>query len=545
MKYLTLFLGLVLSFTAGASGPATNTQLSVKNYVTIGKLSAADSKAALDIVSITKGILPPRLTTAQKAAIGSPPEALTLYDSDLHALAYHNGTAWQQMATLAGTETFTNKTLTTPTINGATFTGAIGLGVSASRMLATDTFGNLATSVATAAEGAQLSGVTSALCGISQSCTLTNKTLTSPSITSPSMSGSVGIGTTTAGAVVADGSGILSISTGLPFTGAAGIGTTAGMMYYSDGSKLVGISGTNGQVPISNGSGVVTFGTVSATITSYPPSVQVLTSGTAYNKDYTFVISSGNATAGDTYTNNGVTFTINGTVASATQVVGHGSGPPASSGTLTRTSGTGDATLTFSAFVSPLYLYGECWSGGGGGGGGGTAGAAGGGGAGGNTTFGSNVTATGPAAGSAGHSGGAIGSVTISSPAINMGSSPGGFGGGFTANNSVGIFGTGAMGSTTCGNGGVGIGFANSTGNGAAANSGAGGGAGGHNNVATSLYTGAGGTSGSCARFVIPNPAASYTYALGTGGGGGTASGNGYAGGAGGSGGCRIRAHYQ
>jgi hypothetical protein len=118
-----------------------------------------------------------------------------------------------------------------------------------------------------------------------------------------------------------------------------------------------------------------------------PITIRRLTSGTTYNKNYSFVITSGSATVGATYTNNAVTFTVYATVASATLVVMSGSGPPASSGTLTKSAGTGDATLTFTQVLAPIYLIVELVGGGGGGGGAATAssasGCAGGGGGGG------------------------------------------------------------------------------------------------------------------------------------------------------------------
>lgn len=71
---------------------------------------------------------------------------------------------------------------------------------------------------------------------------------------------------------------------------------------------------------------------------------------------YTFTVSSASATAGATYTNNGVTFTVESTIASATTLVAYGTGVPAASGTLTKASGTGDATITFSAVSTVIYV---------------------------------------------------------------------------------------------------------------------------------------------------------------------------------------------
>ena len=65
----------------------------------------------------------------------------------------------------------------------------------------------------------------------------------------------------------------------------------------------------------------------------------------------TFTVSAANATVGATYTNNGQTFTVDATIAGATtlKTTMPTSLRPTASGTLTKASGTGDATITFSA----------------------------------------------------------------------------------------------------------------------------------------------------------------------------------------------------
>jgi hypothetical protein len=75
------------------------------------------------------------------------------------------------------------------------------------------------------------------------------------------------------------------------------------------------------------------------------------------------------------------------------------------------------------------------------------------------------------------------------------------------------------------------------------ANSGAGG-AGGGVSVTTSAQAGAGGGAGAFCRFIISNPATSYTYAVGAAGTAGTAGASGAAGGAGGSGFILVIEHY-
>jgi hypothetical protein len=62
-------------------------------------------------------------------------------------------------------------------------------------------------------------------------------------------------------------------------------------------------------------------------------------------------------TAGATYTNNSVTYTVVSAsiTAGSGTVTTTGSGAPLTSGTLTKASGTGDASITFSAFLPTSY----------------------------------------------------------------------------------------------------------------------------------------------------------------------------------------------
>ena len=52
------------------------------------------ASAQLDVSSTTKGMLAPRMTTAQRNAIASPAKGLLVYDTDLNALYHHNGAGW-------------------------------------------------------------------------------------------------------------------------------------------------------------------------------------------------------------------------------------------------------------------------------------------------------------------------------------------------------------------------------------------------------------------------------------------------------------------
>jgi hypothetical protein len=61
--------------------------------------STPEPSSALDISSTTKGILAPRLTTAEKMAITAPAESLLVYDTDENAFYYFNTSipAWVKM----------------------------------------------------------------------------------------------------------------------------------------------------------------------------------------------------------------------------------------------------------------------------------------------------------------------------------------------------------------------------------------------------------------------------------------------------------------
>ncbi len=84
------------------------------------------------------------------------------------------------------------------------------------------------------------------------------------------------------------------------------------------------------------------------TVTNSVPAVSGNAGVALANGQYYFTITSGNATVGATYTNNAQTFTVVNTIAAQTKLVCTGTGAPAASGTLTKSAGTGDATITFS-----------------------------------------------------------------------------------------------------------------------------------------------------------------------------------------------------
>ncbi len=266
--------------------------------------------------------------------------------------------------------------------------------------------------------------------------------------------------------------------------------------------------------------------------------------------NYSFTISSGSATVGATYTNNGQTFTVLQTVASGVLLFASGTGTPAASGTLTKSAGTGDATITFSLFngcyvlpASVSFIEVTVQGGGGGGGIGGT----GGGSAGSNgsaSSFGTSLftAGAGGAGGNLGGPGGSGGGTNSVGTANEILILDGEIGEGGDADTIVGVYAKGGNGGNTWFSG-CGKGTVNAAGSTAIANSGAGGGGGGGSNAASSAGGGGGGAGG-YAQGWLGNPLAYYQVVIGSGGTGATAGTNGFAAGDGAKGRVLVVEYY-
>jgi hypothetical protein len=85
MKQITAILAILVGFTMSAQ-------------VGIGTTSP-DAAAALDVVSTSQGLIPPRMTGAQRDVISNPPAGLMLWCSDCGngELQVFNGTAFTNM----------------------------------------------------------------------------------------------------------------------------------------------------------------------------------------------------------------------------------------------------------------------------------------------------------------------------------------------------------------------------------------------------------------------------------------------------------------
>ena len=90
MKHISiLWRGLLLLALLTAGGPTARAQ-----GVGIGT-TAPDASAALDVTTTTQGLLPPRLTAAQRDAIASPAAGLLVFQTDAsQGIYYFTGVVW-------------------------------------------------------------------------------------------------------------------------------------------------------------------------------------------------------------------------------------------------------------------------------------------------------------------------------------------------------------------------------------------------------------------------------------------------------------------
>lgn len=65
----------------------------------VGTGATIDASAKFQVTSTTKGLLPPRMTTTQRDAIGTPAEGLQIYNLTTHTINFYNGTVWKAVTT--------------------------------------------------------------------------------------------------------------------------------------------------------------------------------------------------------------------------------------------------------------------------------------------------------------------------------------------------------------------------------------------------------------------------------------------------------------
>ncbi|MBU0764988.1 MAG: tail fiber domain-containing protein, partial [Bacteroidetes bacterium] len=83
----------------------------------------------LDVKSVTKGFLAPRVSTLQRTSIPSPATGLLVFDTDLNNFYYYNGSAWIDLT--SGTSTGPYWSYISPVIRMTNSTDKLGLGTNA------------------------------------------------------------------------------------------------------------------------------------------------------------------------------------------------------------------------------------------------------------------------------------------------------------------------------------------------------------------------------------------------------------------------------
>jgi len=84
----------------------------------------ADPSAMLDVKSINKGVLLPRLTTAQRNLVSNPATGLLIFDTDENAYYFYNGTVW---VNVSGSQTWSK---TGSNVHLTDSTNNVGVGTS-------------------------------------------------------------------------------------------------------------------------------------------------------------------------------------------------------------------------------------------------------------------------------------------------------------------------------------------------------------------------------------------------------------------------------
>jgi hypothetical protein len=92
-------LPTAINFSTAATGSvSTAERMRITSAGNVGIGTASPSAAALlDVASTTRGFLPPRMTTAQRDAISTPPAGLMIYNSSTNKLQVRTNTAWTDL----------------------------------------------------------------------------------------------------------------------------------------------------------------------------------------------------------------------------------------------------------------------------------------------------------------------------------------------------------------------------------------------------------------------------------------------------------------
>lgn len=262
--------------------------LIIKNTQSIGSNTTPDSKAVLDVVSTTKGFLPPRMTTTQRDAITSPTEGLHIYNSTTHFPDVYNASAWKQQVDISSTQTLIGKSMSgsANTFSNLPATGLTGLvplanGGTNADLSATGGTSRVLKQTSTGAAVTVAQLACSDLSNSTTSCSTANATAnTASTLVARDGSGNFAAGTVTAaltGTVTGSLVGNASTATALAADPADCAGNTyattinasgtLGCASITNASTTAVSTNTNSTIVLRDGSGNFSAGTISAALT--------------------------------------------------------------------------------------------------------------------------------------------------------------------------------------------------------------------------------------------------------------------------------------
>lgn len=104
-----------------------------------------DNSAQLDIVSNSRGLLIPRMTTAERTSITNPAKGLMVFDTETNGFWFYNGSSWTNMNSVVNAWSLTGNAGTDPNVNfiGTTDDKPITFMINGSRVGRLDSDGNI------------------------------------------------------------------------------------------------------------------------------------------------------------------------------------------------------------------------------------------------------------------------------------------------------------------------------------------------------------------------------------------------------------------
>jgi hypothetical protein len=88
--------------SAGVAAMLLSSTVAIDDTVYSQSNASAEASAALEVRSIDRGLLPPRMTSTQRIGISNPAAGLIVYDSDVNATYVYNGTNWVELGAGGG-----------------------------------------------------------------------------------------------------------------------------------------------------------------------------------------------------------------------------------------------------------------------------------------------------------------------------------------------------------------------------------------------------------------------------------------------------------